>query len=313
MERSRKLVLAGGAVLVAAAAGAIVVVLGRGGEGRAIPFVPPMADGTIEFGTPPPVRARMIRQERAWIARARAARLAPRSRAAGCRIVTGESSRYLGPPAPDVKPSIIGRHVVVEYDFGRLPSSAACRPVILRTALSGRTDVTGPGRVGEYLIQGPRGRVVSELALFATAPYQLEVTTSTVDGVRSRRVVEELRCPEPTRTSAAVSAALSRRIQLLPLHGVDRSGLVASPVRRGRRASRARDRVDCPSLSSCEVTYVDPDFPSSPYRVRLRIGGEQVNGCWMSLRDGGDDPPYEMRGRNHAGRLRLLGRLSAPG
>jgi hypothetical protein len=27
--------------------------------------------------------------------------------------------------------------------------------------------------------------------------------------------------------------------------------------------------------------------------VRLRIGGEQLNGCWMSLRDGRDDPPYE--------------------
>ena len=272
-----------------------MVALVRGGERRAIPFVPPIDDRTIEFGTPPPVRARIIRQERAWLARARAARLAPRSRAAGCRIVAGEYSRYLGPPAPDVKPTIIGRHVVVEYDFGRLPSSSACRPVILRTAVSGRTDVTGPGTVTEYLVQGPRGRVVSELALFATAPYQLEVTTATVDGVRSRRVVEELRCPE---TDSYVRGCLDGPGQtdpsLLPLHGVDRSGLVASLryVVAGERSARAIG-VECPSQSSCAVVYVDPDFPASPYRVRLRIGGEQLNGCWMSLRDGRDDPPYE--------------------
>jgi hypothetical protein len=32
------------------------------------------------------------------------------------------------------------------------------------------------------------------------------------------------------------------------------------------------------------VTYVDPAFPDSPYRVRYRLAGQQVPGCWMGIR-----------------------------
>jgi hypothetical protein len=81
---------------------------------------------------------------------------------------------------------------------------------------------------------------------------------------------------------------------LPPVRGVDRQGLVASRryVVAGEREARAA-AVRCPSLSACEVTYVDPDFPGSPYRGPLRIGGEQVDRCWMSVRENGAEPPYE--------------------
>ena len=50
----------------------------------------------------------------------------------------------------------------------------------------------------------------------------------------------------------------------------------------------------CRSLTACEVTYADPLFPREPYRIRYRIGGEQVSGCWATLIARRVDPvPYD--------------------
>jgi hypothetical protein len=51
------------------------------------------------------------------------------------------------------------------------------------------------------------------------------------------------------------------------------------------------------------ITYVDPAFPASPYRVRYRIAGEQITGCWMGLLQSVLDPlPFRDARR---GRLEL--------
>ena len=58
----------------------------------------------------------------------------------------------------------------------------------------------------------------------------------------------------------------------------ERHGVVTeawAPIARG---------ASCPTLRLCEATFVDPSFPGSPYRVRYRIAGEQVSGCWMGLK-----------------------------
>jgi hypothetical protein len=93
---------------------------------------------------------------------------------------------------------------------------------------------------------------------------------------------------------------------VLPLRGVDRTGLEATLryVVADERAAKPTS-ARCVTLSSCQLTYVDPDFRKSPYRVRYRIAGEQVRGCWMAWREATvDKPPYEDAWK---GRLQLAG------
>ena len=61
-------------------------------------------------------------------------------------------------------------------------------------------------------------------------------------------------------------------------------------------------------MTSCAITYVDPDFPGSPHRVRDRIAGGQLPGCWMAFNEyRGDNPAHEDAWR---GRLQLAGCVS---
>lgn len=83
---------------------------------------------------------------------------------------------------------------------------------------------------------------------------------------------------------------------VLPKRGLDLSALEASLAYAvdGQRLPPIVHAVPrasgCPSLDVCVVTYVDPAFPDSPYRVRYRIAGQQLPGCWMGLRSGPLDP-----------------------
>jgi hypothetical protein len=93
---------------------------------------------------------------------------------------------------------------------------------------------------------------------------------------------------------------------ILPVVGIDRATL-----ERSLRYVIAQERVPhpqrarCASLRSCVITYVDPAFPKSPYRIRYVVAGEQVRGCWMAMRERILDPrPFEDAG---TGRLELAG------
>lgn len=93
---------------------------------------------------------------------------------------------------------------------------------------------------------------------------------------------------------------------VLPVTGLNRRQLEASLryVITGERWPSARD-ARCSSLHSCTVTLVTPGFPTTPYRVRYRIAGQQLPGCWMALNDGPIDAlPYRVAGN---GPLELAG------
>jgi len=90
------------------------------------------------------------------------------------------------------------------------------------------------------------------------------------------------------------------------LHGLTRGQLEASlrEVIVGEHWPSASG-ASCSSLRSCLVTLVTPGFPHQPYRVRYRIAGEQINGCWMGMYAGAVDPlPYSDAG---TGPLELAG------
>lgn len=53
----------------------------------------------------------------------------------------------------------------------------------------------------------------------------------------------------------------------------------------------------CSSLYSCVITLLDRAFPSSPFRVRYEISGQQVRGCWLGYHSGESGKrPYEDAG-----------------
>jgi hypothetical protein len=83
---------------------------------------------------------------------------------------------------------------------------------------------------------------------------------------------------------------------ILPLRGIDRPTLEAT-LRYAVAGERTPPIINsipqaasCSSLKLCTVTYLDPAFPDSPYRVRYRIAGQQLAGCWLGWREGVIDP-----------------------
>jgi hypothetical protein len=304
--------LLGGVALNVDGAGAEV------GSGQRLPVLAPYVDQTTEHDTPTPVRARMIREAKAALARIRAASKLPRTRVAGCEPAQIGEQRYLGPPAPQVSAMIIGLQVEIVFSFKHLPASDACRPFGLSTVVSGPPirGHHGSAAIDRYRIRGSRGRVVSDLPYYSKAPYRLLVIAETILGQRSRYIEVPLRCPG-TRDLVkgclpGPAPSLHARFvpkPVLPLRGVDRASLEATlryVIADERTATPTR--VRCVSLRSCEITYVDPDFLNSPYRVAYRVAGQQLGGCWTAWRQATlDEPPYE--GAWH-GRLRLAGCVS---
>jgi hypothetical protein len=286
-------------------------------EQARIPLLAPAPALSIDSDLPTAVRMRLEREQRARFDRARAAARMPATVANGC-VPNGTAQRSLGPPAPQTSRRILGHHVEVVFTFARLPRSGACRPWDL-------TVVTYNGRPGNstynnwvehFRVRGKRGRVVVDLPWGGMPPYRVGVSSETILGRRSPLVMHRLRCP---RTGDDVRGCLpGYRPELhaypmpkpvLPMRGLDRTTLERSlryvladektpPILAAiPRSSR------CPSLRSCVITYVDPAFPASPYRVRYRIAGEQITGCWMGLLQSALDPlPFSDARR---GRLEL--------
>jgi hypothetical protein len=237
----------------------------------------------------------------------------PVTAAAGC--VPSDFAGVLGPPAPKVTARIIGHHVEVVFAYGRLPSSDACRPFQLAvvTYAGAKASASYKNFVQHFLVSVPRARVVIDLPWGAVAPYHLIVSAETIVGRRGHAVELSLRCPA---TGDFVKGCLpgyrpdphswSMPAPVLPLRGIDRRRLEASlryVVAEERRVPVRASR--CPSLRVCELTYVDPAFPRSPYRVRYRIAGEQIAGCWMGMRQPSRDAlPFSDAWQ---GRLELAG------
>jgi hypothetical protein len=309
-------VLAGAAV---GAGGAPADEIGQLSARAAIPLLAPWSPPSAERDMPPAVRARLEREQRALFDQARAAARLPVTAANGCESSSSASTPgSLGPPAPVVSQRILGHHVEVVFDYPHMPPSPACRPWGLTAVVysGGKGGSTFKNSVGQYRIRGRRGRVVVDLPWYARPPYHVIVGSTTITGRRGPQVERTLRCPITGDLVDGCLAGYRPGLHtypmpkpVLPIRGIDRATLEASlryvladertpPILLAvPRASR------CASLNRCEVTYADPAFPASPYRVRYRIAGQQVRGCWMGMREVVIDPmPYEDAGR---GRLEL--------
>jgi hypothetical protein len=256
----------------------------------------------IDRDLPAEVKARLLRVNKDLVDRLRAAAQLHATVANGCEA-SGLGS--LGAPAPHVQSRILGHHVEVVFNFVRMPQSPACRPwELLATVYSGRkASPTFKNFPQQYWVQERRGRVVLDLPWRGRAPYHVLVTAATITGRRGHTVEQALRCPGtrsyvrgclPGYRPSAHTSPLPAPV--LPLRGLDRSGLEAS-----LDYALAGERVEpivyavplgasCPSVKTCTVTYVDPAFPRSGYRVRYRIAGQQLPGCWMRMRAGPLDP-----------------------
>jgi hypothetical protein len=278
-----------------------------------VPFLLPIPERTPERDDPAVVRRLLEREQQAAYARLKAASKLKRTRAAGCVPVADPSGRtLLGPPAPRVRARIIGHQVEVLYRFGQLPVSAACRPAGVTVAVHGTTSTAASGSlvpsVGNYLVVGPVGRLTLDLPWYARGPYDLTVDSSTLLGYRSTYVKRRLACPPAGcldgYSPPLHSSPLPRPV--LPLTGLTRAQLEASlryVVSRERWPSA--HAANCSSVRSCTVTEVTPGFPTRPYRVRYRIAGQQLSGCWMGFNAGPVDPlPYRDAGN---GPLELAG------
>lgn len=272
---------------------------------RQVPFVLPVPERTPERDDPAVVRELLEREQQAAYARLKAASKLKRTRAAGCVPVTDPSGRtLLGPPAPRVRARIIGHQVEVLYRFGPLPTSAACRPagvtVVVHSSKSTAPSGSTVPSVGNYLLVGPVGRLTLDLPWYTRAPYDLTVESSTLLGYRSTYVKRRLACPRAGCLDGYSPPPHSSPLPqpVLPLTGLTRAQLEASlryVVSRERWPS-ART-AHCSSLHSCTVTQITPGFPSQPYRVRYRVAGQQLTGCWMGLNRGPVDKlPYRDAG-----------------
>jgi len=303
-------------------AGSVGGTAGAVASGATIPLLAPLPERSVERDTPPAVRARIEREQRAFLVRARAASRLPVTVGNGCETfrIAGTTRVQIGPPPPRITARIIGHHVEVVFSYPRLPSSPACRPFLFEVSgYSGATassTYSNAGSVGQYLLSGPRGRVVIDVPWNGHAPYHVVARSATIVGRRGSDVRRLLTCPG---TGGAVRGCLpGYRPPLhswplprpvLPIRGVDRSALEASLryVLAGERWPKPR-AARCPSLRVCNVTYVEPDFPRSPYRVRYRVAGEQIAGCWMAMRQRVIGRlPYEDAGQ---GRLELAACVS---
>ncbi len=256
-----------------------------------IPLLGPHLSLTMERDMPAVVRARIAREQRRLLRLARSASGDTVSRTNGC--VPSDFPGTLGPPTPRVTPRILGYQVEVLVDYDRLPRSLQCRPWNLRVHVHSRD-----GKINfdsSFAVEAPRGRIVVNLAWFGHPPYRLAVVSETLSGRRGPRVELPLRCPGTGHRLKGCLAGLTGLAPPkpeLPLRGVTLSALKASlgyvlgPQRRPPILHAAPSAARCPSLRACEVTYVDRAFPGSPFRVRYRIVGQQVRGCWLGLHDG---------------------------
>ena len=293
----------GGEILVACAAVSVVYALAIASSASSAERIPLLGDGPsyyVERDMPKAVQDRAIRQQKKALASFRGVAIGEPSLQAGCRPTDFPGS--LGPPFPEVTARVIGYHVVVVVRFATLPRALACRPWGVSIAISGNAIHPQVGAipwVQTYELQGPVGRAVIRLPLYAVAPYKLSLYAGTIQGRRSKRVERMLTCPPGGCVAGEAPRAHQKSTRRkFPLRGVSRSQLETSFREgldaAGRSAPYMRHTASCRSRTVCEATFTDPLFPRKPLRVRYVIGGEQIETCWAvtdwkSL----NEPPYE--------------------
>jgi hypothetical protein len=244
---------------------------------------------------------------------------------AGCELDpnrgAGAHGSGLGPPAPEVEAQIIGHYVAITYDFAVLPGSAVCRPVQIIASVTGTTTPTARSSSTRTLplnatvfITERTGRLVARLPWTGRAPYELRTAAYAFNGRRGRIAVTQLACPQqgcltgkqldpyPDQTNAepvvpprdTTTEKLEETIRYIVTRTpVEITDDALTPALRAFAGTRTPPAVRCLSLTACVMTYTDPSFPHHPYRLRLTISGDQVQGCWyVTAGHPIDEPPY---------------------
>jgi hypothetical protein len=289
-------------------------------EPSPLPFLAPWAFPSVERDTPPVVRERLELEQRRLFALARTAARLPLTRQSGCVGAGRSGDPSLGPPPPAVKAWILGHHVEAVFSFRGLPRSLACRPWLATVVVySGKRSSSGySNQVGRFRVRGSRGRVVVGLPYGGRPPYRLSISSETIGGRRGPTVDRSLTCPGTHKLVAGCLPGYRPPLHanplpepVLPIRGLSKSALEATlkyvlgDERTPPVIEAIPSAVECRALTSCEVTYEDPGFPASPYRVRYRIAGQQIRGCWMGLNQGlVGRPPFDDARR---GRAQLAG------
>jgi hypothetical protein len=295
------------AIVAVAAAAVAVVSAASSRQAAPVPVLAPWRSPYVERDTPPAVRERNVRVQRELAAEARKALNQPLTKANGC-VPSGDGS-FL-PPHPTVAARVLGHHVEVLFRFSTFPQALACRPWFLSVVVYSKGGGSFTNWVERYRLDGPQGRVALILPFNGKPPYHLLVQAESIVARRAERVEQVLRCPgRGDRTRGCLQGihptlhgALTPK-PVLPLRGITRRTLEASlrqvlaDERRPPVTGSIPTGARCPSLRACVVTYLEPAFPSQPYRVRYEVAGQQLSGCWIAY--GGralDDLPYDDAG-----------------
>jgi hypothetical protein len=276
----------------------------RAADRAKIPFLLPFVPEAPEGDTPPAVRARLEREQAEALRELRRAAAAPATEQAGCRpfrISAGKSA--LGPPAPTVHARILGHQVEVTFAFSELPQSAACRPagldVVVYNGDQASPTFNSSGAAEQYQLRGRHGRVTVDLPWGGHPPYRLRVSSRNAKATPGRAVEQPLACPGTSDYVRGCLPGYQPPLHRWPLPKpvLPIRGLSLRSLERSMQYVVAADKkpasplaVRCASLKSCEVTYADPAFPGSGYRVSYAIAGQQLSGCWMGIHG-------EIRGR----------------
>lgn len=197
-----------------------------------------------------------------------------------------------GPPAPRVAPHVLGHQVEVAFDFDRTSRSCPAWELVVVVYSGKKMSTTFKNSVQRYWLGGvAHGRVVLDLPWTGRPPYHVIVRAGTIGDHRGPAVERALRCPAGgclpgyhprLHTSPLPTPVL--RLRGVTLAQLEASLAYAVAGERQPPLVHATPRsATCASLRTCTVTYVDPAFPQSPYRVGYRIAGQQLRGCWMGM------------------------------
>lgn len=295
------------AFVTLAATALAVVSTASSGTPAPVPVLAPWRSPYVERDTPPAVRERNERVQQELYAEAQKALNQPMTKANGC-VPSGDGS-FL-PPHPTVEARMLGHHVEVLFRFSTFPQALACRPWSVSIAVYSRSGGSVSNWVERYRLNGSQGRVALILPFNGRPPYHLIVQAENIVGHRAKQVERVLRCPGTSdRTRGCLQGihptlhGLLTPKPVLPLRGITLATLEASfeQILAGERRPPITGSIPkgarCSSLHACVVTYLEPVFPRSPYRIRYQVAGQQLSGCWIAY--GGralDDLPYDDAG-----------------
>ena len=143
-----------------------------------------------------PDKPRSLREQLRFHEQAEEAAALPHTREEGCEQVRpAPRYSYGGPPAPAISAHVVGKRIVIRFEFNPLPSSPACRPFGLDVSVS-----SGEFNTPEYLestqrflVKTAAGSATVAAPARAQLPYTVRARAVTIDQRASREVRQRVR------------------------------------------------------------------------------------------------------------------------